>query len=102
MKRALLCAMITLLGTVAGDANSARDLPRYDRALERAAARIVAAKMGELRAGFSFGHRLRLTPGASALPDTRHRQGPAATEVDDGVGGDLVPAVERPRSGMVF
>lgn len=43
---------------------SANDYPEYDQTIERAAARIVAEKMGDIRAGFEYDEKPEFVKGA--------------------------------------
>jgi hypothetical protein len=72
--------------------------PRYDRKIEQAAADIVAAKMGDIRGGFSYD----VKPAAVAQQDVAQTgsiaapDAPAADPFKDG----LAPAVERKLSAF--
>ncbi|WP_315919279.1 hypothetical protein [Mesorhizobium sp. SP-1A] len=69
----------------------------YDRALEKAAADIAAAKMGELRGSFSFAQELVLvSPFLPVPPAITSPQGAFSAEDAAIAGGGLAPAVERP------
>ncbi len=94
--KSLLCGAAFLAGIAGASAAE----PRYDHALEKAAAGIVAARIGDLRGGFSFGQKLRLVPDAAPAPGNaeppRHEE-PADVAIDG-----LVPAVERPAARVTF
>ncbi|MCA0012445.1 hypothetical protein LB561_17030 [Mesorhizobium sp. B292B1B] len=66
---------------------------RYDRNLEKAAAGIVAGKMGDIRGGFSYKQVPQLVPDAAPVPavPVEHSREQASGNADDG----LSPAVER-------
>ena len=59
--------------------------PRYDHNLEAAAARIAAAKMGDIRGGFSFREKPKFVVVQSI---------PSATAVD------VLPSAGRPDDGL--
>lgn len=89
---AMIIASMAMLASTAHAAE-----PRYDHALEEAAARIAAAKMGDIRGGFSFGQRPQfvVTQSASAMKTANDIH--TADPPDDG----LLPAVERPTNSFV-
>lgn len=71
----------------------------YDRALEKAAAGIVAARIGDLRGGLAFAEQPSFVRSAPPTPRTTQApRRPAEEAVADG----LVPAVERPRSHGIY
>jgi hypothetical protein len=59
MMKALLCGMAALAVPFSPAAAGAFE-PHYDHALEKAAAGIVASKIGDIRGGFSFDQKPRL------------------------------------------
>jgi len=85
-------AMTMVLVTVAGAAE-----PRYDHNLERAAARIAAAKMGDIRGGFSFRDKPQFVVVRSAPAMTTASGGVPADPPDD----SLMPAVEGPAGSFL-
>ncbi|MGN6304381.1 MAG: hypothetical protein ACTHNH_06170 [Mesorhizobium sp.] len=71
--------------------------PRYDHNLEKAAAEIVAARMGDIRGGFSFGQKPQFVVVQSVPAMTAADIPPPAAAPDDG----LVPAVEGPPGSLL-
>ena len=69
--------------------------PRYDQSLEDAATRIAAAKVGDIRGGFSFRDKPQFVAAQVAPPPVAHAE--PDTAHDDG----LVPAVEGPSFRLV-
>ena len=101
MHKVLICAALSAAFAMPAFAGT-----QYDRKLERAAIEIVAAKMGELRGGFSFDAKPAFvtvepaeqrddTVTGSIVPTTF-----AGGEKD--WGRDLAPAVERRISRVIF
>jgi hypothetical protein len=74
---------------------------RYDRNLEKAAVRIVAGRMGDIRGGFSYGQVPQLVVLPAAPPPVSL---PAPRLLTEASGGDdgLTPAVERQVSQPEF
>ena len=62
MNRSICAALALALATV-----PAMPGPRYDRKLEQAAIRIVAAKIGDIRAGFAYDQKPRFVVAQDAL-----------------------------------
>ena len=91
---AALAAVGAATAMLVSAANAAE--PRYDRKLELAAAGIAAAKVGDIRGGFSYRDKPQFVVVRSApQPPVRHVE-PDATR-DDG----LVPAVDGTPSRLV-
>ncbi len=78
MKRLLAGVALALLATGLAAAE-----PVYDRKLEQAVMRIVAAKMGDIRGGFSYGQQPQLIP-APAVPPAAVREGASSVTGDAG------------------
>lgn len=57
--RILLNVVLALAAMPIGAAVAGADRPRYDHALEKAAAEIVARKIGDIRGGFAFDQKPR-------------------------------------------
>jgi hypothetical protein len=74
---------------------------RYDRNIDRAAAAIVAQKIGEIRGGFSFDAKLRLVTNHDDVK-TGSIARPAATISGDPWRDGLAPAVEGKVSRRIF
>ncbi|RWL82665.1 MAG: hypothetical protein EOR67_07585 [Mesorhizobium sp.] len=94
--KSFLCGM-ALLAAMAAAATAET---RYDRNLEKAVLDIVAAKMGNIRGGFSYKQRPQLV----VLPDaTQVAPTPVELPRKEASGNDgLTPAVERRVSRTVF
>lgn len=96
--KTLLCG-VALSAAIAAPAAAET---RYDRNLEKAAMGIVAAKMGDIRGGFSY----KQVPQLVVLPDAvpvsavaaEHPAVQASGDRDDG----LSPAIERQVSRTIF
>ncbi|TJV74092.1 MAG: hypothetical protein E5X76_04855 [Mesorhizobium sp.] len=94
--KSFLCGM-ALLAAMAAPATAET---RYDRNLEKAVLDIVAAKMGNIRGGFSYKQRPQLVmlPDATPVAPT-----PVELPRKEASGNDgLTPAVERRVSRTVF
>ena len=85
MKKTL--AAWAAMATLVSAANAAE--PRYDHKLEEAAARIAAAKMGDIRGGFAFRDKPQFVVVQDTPPPPVRHAEPDMTS-DDG----LVPAVD--------
>jgi hypothetical protein len=68
----------------------------YDHNLEKAAAEIVAGKMGDLRGGFAYKDKLRLVRSQSASAEPAASAAPHSSTQTDASDNALVPAVEEP------
>jgi hypothetical protein len=74
---------------------------RYDRNIDRAAAAIVAQKIGQIRGGFSFDAKLRLVTNDDSIK-TGSIARPAAAASTDPWRDGLVPATEGKVSRRIF
>ncbi|PTE09534.1 hypothetical protein [Mesorhizobium helmanticense] len=96
--RTLLCG-VALLAVIATPAVA--ETP-YDRNLEKAAAGIVASKMGDIRGGFSYKQmpQFVVVPEAASPPPASTERPRRQASGDQGDG--LAPAVERQVSRTIF
>lgn len=96
--RTLLCG-VALLAVIATPAVA--ETP-YDRNLEKAAAGIVAGKMGDIRGAFSYKQapQLVVVPEAASPPPVSDERPRRQASGDEGDG--LAPAIERRVSRTVF
>jgi len=85
MGKALACVAMAVAFATASEAAE----PRYDHKLEKAAAQIVAARMGDIRGGFSFREKPQFV--AAHEPSTHSLARASSDPVKD---DSLVPAVE--------
>ncbi|MDG4876529.1 hypothetical protein P9273_15650 [Mesorhizobium sp. WSM4935] len=92
----LLCG-VALLAAMAMPAAAET---RYDRNLEKAVRDIIAAKMGNIRGGFSYQQRPQFVVLPEAVPAAPTPVEPPRKEASGNDG--LVPAVERQVSRTVF
>lgn len=94
--KSFLCGMALCAAMVAPAAAETR----YDRNLEKAVLDIVAARMGDIRGGFSY----KQVPQLVVLPEAAAAAPAVAEPPRKQVSGDdgLMPAVERPVSRTIF
>lgn len=90
MYRITLAALLA-----AASAGVAHAAPEYDSSIDRAAAAIVAEKLGDLRGGFAIGEKPRMTSAVDSASTGSLAPGstPPAVEVHGWVDG-LAPAAD--------
>jgi hypothetical protein len=93
-----LWAGMAVIGLLAATASAET---RYDRNIEQAATEIVAAKIGDIRGGFSFDARPAFVSGKDAIR-TGSIPTPGVTVVADPWQDGLAPAVDRKVSPTLF
>jgi hypothetical protein len=84
-----VCALAAAVGPALADS-------AYDHNLEKAAADIVAGKMGDLRGGFTYKDKLRLVRSQSASAEPAASVAPQPNAQSGASDNALVPAVEEP------